>query len=429
MSRQRMHALIEKYSMLNRIPVGDDTSRFVRELADDLGVPVWSIPSGTKCLTWAIPPKWTVHDAYLESAPGHRLADFRDHPLYLKSYSAPFTGRVSREELLQHVFTDPDRPDRILYDCRAQYAFGQRTDWGFSLPYRLVESLTEDEYDVHIDVSFDDGEMDLIDCTLPGDSSDTIFIAAHTCHPAQVNDGIACVAVAVELFRRFAERSERRYTYRLILGPEYYAAAAVLAHGQGIDQLKAGFFLDMLGNGQPIGFSRSFQGNTYVDRVTRNVMSHRCPDHFERPYRGLWGNDEMFYDGPDFTIPTIGLGRDVFDNYHTDADNLANCDFDQLEQTLDLLEAVIKVFETDGICRRNYRGPLYQSRYDLYIDPKIDPKGYENLQACQILMDGQRSCTDIASQLQIDFGFVRSFADELCKRNLATLQPPPTPFA
>src|SRR5690606_40589939 len=62
----------------------------------------------------------------------------------------------------------------------------------------------------------------------------------------QVNDGIACLAVLIELFRHLQTLPRRRYTYRLILGPEYYAAAAVLAHGKNVDQLKYGFYLDMM---------------------------------------------------------------------------------------------------------------------------------------------------------------------------------------
>ena len=423
-SQQRMRQLIGRYYLLNRVPVGDETSRFVRELATANEAPWWSVRSGDECLTWNIPLKWTVRQASLATTSGDRIVDFADHPLYLKSYSAPFAGDVSRDELARHVVTDEQRPDRIIYDVRAQYAYGPRKEWGFSLPHSTWRELTDDQYRVNIDVEFTDGEMDVIDWTLPGERPETVFFAAHTCHPGQVNDGIACVAVLIELFRWLRERSNRRYTYRLILGPEYYAAAAVLARGVGVNELRHGVFLDMPGNGKPLGFSHSFHSDKYIDRVTENVLNHQVTGGFKRGYRKLWGNDEMFYDGPDFRISTVGIGRDHWPGYHTDADNLDNCDFDQLGETLSVLQAIVDVFESDGIPQRRYRGPLYQSRYDLYVDFKSNPDGYRALQDSQILMNGRTSCLDIAATLGVDYRFIRQFVEQLCDKNLAALAAP-----
>lgn len=425
--RVRMESFIRRYWKLNRVPVGDETTRFVGETAAEFGAERLSIPSGTECLSWVMPPKWTVHEAYLETLGGERIADFAWNPLYLKSYSAPYSGIVSRETLLNHVNADPHRPDCVIYDYRAQYQFGDRTEWGFSLPHRVVEGLGEPEYRVHIDTEFGTGTLDVLDWSLPGKNTETIFFAAHTCHPAQVNDGIACIAVLIELFRWLASYPSRRYTYRLLLGPEYFAAAAVLAHGKDVDKLKYGFFLDMMGNGKRIGFSRSYRGDSYVDQVIRNVLEHGVDDFFEVEYRSLWGNDELFYDGPDFRIPTIGLGRDRFEHYHTHKDDMDHCDFDQLMESLDLLKTVVDVFERDAVIRRAYKGPLYLSRYGLYIDPKEDRKGYDSLQEIQILTDGARSYLAIANELGISFDFVANFGARLIEAELAApISNPPT---
>ena len=366
-----------------------------------------------------MPPKWTVREAFLETIDGQRIADFAWNPLYLKSYSAPFMGTVSRETLLQHVESDPKRRDCVVYDYRAQYQYGERTEWGFSLPHEKVEGLSDDEYRVHIDTEFGNGTLDVLDWNLPGERAETIFFAAHTCHPAQVNDGIACIAVLIELFRWLEGLSRRRYTSRLFLGPEYFAAAAVLALGNGIENLKYGFFLDMMGNGKRIGFSCSYHGDSYVDHAVRNVLKHNADEFFEVKYRSLWGNDELFYDGPDFRIPTIGLGRDRFEYYHTDKDDLDRCDFDQLLESLELLKKIVRVFEDDAIIKRRYKGPLYLSRYGLYVDPQKDRKGASSLQEIQVMMDGAQSYLAIATLLDIDFSFVARFGDQLVRRDLA----------
>ena len=51
------------------------------------------------------------------------------------------------------------------------------------------------------------------------------FFAAHTCHPGMVNDGIAGIAILLELHNELASRKELKYSYDFIFGPEYYAGA------------------------------------------------------------------------------------------------------------------------------------------------------------------------------------------------------------
>lgn len=416
---KRMREFITRYWKWNRVPVGDETSSFVAEMARELDADVIKVPSGEECLTWVVPPKWTVREAYLEAPDGTRIADFAQNPLYLKSYSAPFSGTIDRETLLDRVRSDPRRPDRLIYDYRAQYQSGERTQWGFSLPHRVIEALPEGNYRAHIDVEFGEGTLDVLDWYLEGERSDTIFFAAHTCHPAQVNDGVGCIAVLIELFRWLAKQPERRYSYRLLLGPEYFAAAAVLAHARDVEHLRYGFFLDMMANGERIGFSRSYRGDSLVDRIVRHIMASHEEDFFETGYRNLWGNDELFYDGPDFRIPTIGLGRDRFVHYHTDKDDLETCDYGQLTDSLNLLKRIVGVFETDSVIVRRYRGPLYLSRYGLYIDPQVDRKSYRSLQEIQIEMDGRASNFEIAERLGVSYDFVTSFAKELVAHDLA----------
>jgi aminopeptidase-like protein len=422
-TQHRMRQFIEKYYMLNRVPVSDDSVFFVRDCAQKLGLDVLSIPSGTDCLTWVVPDKWTVFEAYIETMDGRRLADFHWHPMYLKAYSAAFSGTVSREELLSRISTHPRYSDRLPYVNRWQYHLGEKSEWGFALPQDTVDQMKDAEYRVHIDVEFSSGTLDVIDWIVPGELPDTIFFSAHTCHPGQVNDGIACIALLLELFRHLEQQPNRKYTYRLIVGPEYYAAAGILQHGRDIGHLKYGIYLDMMGNAHPISYSRSYAGDTYLDRIARNIIGHHEAELREAPYRGLYGNDEMFYDGPGFEIPTLGMSRYPFEYYHTDWDDVDHCDFAKLEESITVLQQIIDVFETDCIPSLLYKGPLYLSKYNLYIDPKIDPKGYSSLQEAQILMNGERSCLEIAIHLGISYSFVRSFVRELIRHHLAAIRP------
>lgn len=416
---ERMRALIERHHLTNRVTTGDDSSRLIRELADETGADVLFVPSGAECLSWVIPQKWTVREAWVETLAGKRIADFAWNPLWLKSYSAPFSGVVSRDELRAHTLSDPKRPECLLYDYGAQYRFGEKTAWGFTMPHRLVESLDEAQYRVHIDVEFGEGTMDVLDWTLPGEQPETVYVAAHSCHPGIINDGLACIAVAVELFHELARRPRRRWTYRLIVGPEYFAGAAFLARAAGVEQLAGGFYLDMLGNGQRLGFARSHSGDTPFDAATRDVLRRRSSNPLETPHMGLWTNDDLLFNGPDFDIPSIALGREAWPWYHTDRDDVAGCDFAELEESLSVLQEIVDVLETDSVITRRYRGPLYQSRYELGFDPSENRVGYSALHDIQRLMDGRHSCLDIADALDVEFPFVKKFAAALLSHGLA----------
>ena len=257
--------------------------------------------------------------------------------------------------------------------------------------------------------------MKVVDCWLKGEYPETIFIAAHTCHPGIVTDGLSCVAVAVELFKALKRRPSLRYSYRLILGPEYFAAAGFLATvpESEIKLLRNGIFLDMLGNNQPLAYQSSFQGDSVLDRIVQNVFANHVENYTKWPYRKLWGNDEMFYNGPGYLIPTLGIGGAEHPEYHFDRDNLDLVDLDQLGMSLEILLKIIDVFESDFVPIPLFRGPLYLSRFGLYIDPKLDPKGYDNLENIQILMDGDRTCFAISHELGIDFFFVRDFCNRV----------------
>lgn len=421
--RNRMRTFIEKHWWTNRTAVSEATNAVARDAAEILGGTVQSHPSGSECLTWVIPQQWELKRGRVIAPNGDVVADADWNPLYIRALSPGFCGTVSRDELMAHVLTDPDRPERITYDYRQMYGFRPELDWGVSLPHERVEALPDGDYHVEIDAELFDGAMEIVDHALPGECDQTVFFGAHTCHPAMVNDGLACVAVILELMRWLAELPNRRYTYRAILGPEYFAAAAALAREQHPGRLIGGLYLDMLGNGQPLACSRPFGANTYIYEALRQSVHASDLPFKEYGYREAWGNDEMFYDGPDFQIPTPGVAREWWPHYHTELDNLENLDMGQLSESLEILKGFVTILEGDAITRRTYTGPLYLNRFDLYIDPRTDPQGYRRLQDIQILMDGTRSDLQIAAELNITNGFVHRFSAGLTGQGLADREP------
>jgi aminopeptidase-like protein len=179
----------------------------------------------------------------------------------------------------------------------------------------------------------------------------------------------------------------------------------------------------MLINHEPIGFQHSMQGNARIDRIVKNVLTSHTETHIETPYRELWGNDEMFYNGPGFHVPVIGLGRGMHREYHYDTDNFENIDKYHMVESAWFIMRMIEVFETDYVPVRTFDGPLYLSRYGLYVDPTIAREAARKVERMQALIDGERSVMDIADKLDLDYFFVRDFCDQLAEKGLIEKRP------
>ena len=211
----------------------------------------------------------------------------------------------------------------------------------------------------------------------------------------------------------------------MILGPEYFGAAGFLSsiNKKELENIKGGIYCDMIGNGRPFVYQGSFNGDSILDLVVKNIFEHHIPNHRQAGFRGVWGNDEAFYNGPGFQIPALSIVCDRHDEYHFHTDNSEFINIDQMVKAFEILGMIAGVLESDYIPIPLFHGPIYLSRYDLYIDPKLDRKGYNNIQNIQMLMDGVHSCFEIASSLQVDFFFVKKFCDELKRNGLIEILP------
>ena len=420
----RAISLIERFWKHNRSAVNPETDEFAFALAEELDADILAVKSGETCLTWTIPDNWYVRKAVLKAMDGTVLADYGDNPLHLWTHSISYNGTISRDELIRdHINTDPARPDEFLY----HYVNGYRSqvhDWGFSVPYRIVEQMTDDQYHVEIDADLNNnGTLKVVDAFVEGQLPETIFVMAHTCHPGQVSDGIGCIATGAELYHQLKKGPKPRYSYRFLFSPEYFGGAAYLekADPEKIENLHMGVYLDMVTTYSPLGFQRSLQGNSRFDAITRNVMLSHTPTPVERPYRKLWGNDETFYNGTGYQIPTLGMGRLMHREYHYDSDNLENLSRYHLKETIWVLQRIVEVLETDYIPVPNFKGPVYLSKYGMSAALGFDVPGWrENVERIQFLMDGEHSIMDIAELLGLDFFLVRGFLDQFVEKGLAT---------
>jgi len=425
----RAQSLINRFWKHNRSAVNPETDEFALTLAVELNANILEARSGATCLTWTMPDNWAVRSGKLMTMDGETLVDYRDNPLHLWTHSTGFKGTISRDDLIRdHINTDPARPDEFLY----HYVNGYRSqvrDWGFSVPYRIVEAMTDPQYRVEIDADLDNnGTLKVVDAFIQGELDETIFVMAHTCHPGQVSDGIGCIAAGAELYHHIKNGPKPRYSYRFLFSPEYFGGAAYLEKGNpnDIKNLHLGVYLDMVTTYSPLGLQRSLQGNSRFDAITRNVMQSHTPTPVEKPYRKLWGNDETFYNGTGFRIPTLGIGRLMHREYHYNSDNLENLSSYHLKETIWVLQRIIEVFETDYIPVPNFKGPVYLSKYGMSAALGNGVPGWrENVERIQFLMDGEHSIMDIAALLDVDYFLIRDFIDQFAEKGLVTIKARP----
>ena len=83
---------------------------------------------------------------------------------------------MSLAQLRPHLHTLPEHPDWIPY--RTSY---YREAWGFCLAHRQLEQMPEDEYEVCIDSSLQDGHLTYGEYLVKGASSQEVLVSCHAC--------------------------------------------------------------------------------------------------------------------------------------------------------------------------------------------------------------------------------------------------------
>jgi aminopeptidase-like protein len=339
---EEAHALIRELYPICRSITGEGVRETLRRIARIVPLELTEVPSGTAAFDWEIPREWNVRAAWIRDPHGRTVVDVADHSLHLVSYSVPFRGRLSLDELRQHLHSLPERPDWIPY--RTSY---YREYWGFCLRHRDLLALEAGEYEVCVDTRLEPGSLTLGEFRLPGRSSDEIVIYTHVCHPSLANDNLTGVALCALLARQLA-RVPLRHTLRFVWGPGTIGSLAWLARNESdLGRLRHGLVVGLLGDPGPLTYKASRRGDATIDRAARHVLGRmpagaRCVD-FE-PY----GYDERQFCSPGFNLPFGRLTRSsngAYPEYHTSADNPDFVTVPALAESLQALYRLLGVLE------------------------------------------------------------------------------------
>ncbi len=429
-----MLELIHELWYLKRDIISDDFDKALYRLAEEFEhtgaqMKIHSYQSGETCWTWKVPEKWTCHEAYLETLDGKRLLDYSDHPLQVVSNSLPFEGTVSRQELFEHFHVHSRLPDAIPF----VFKYYER-DWGLCGSKNFRDSLSDEKYNVVIRTEFEPGEMKVGEIFIPGKHPGTFVIEAHLCHPAQVNDDLTGVVVAIETAKRLLEIPDTNYTYRIIIVPETIGTIAYLSHNEDlIPDMDGGLFLEMLGNDSPHALQGSFLPNSQSDRCMVSALRELDKNSYCAPYRTVINNDERQFNAPGVRVPMLSLSRveppgsetRPYREYHSSLDNPTIISSDRLEDSARVVLGLLKAWERNQYVVNRFKGEIFCSGYGIWIDYKQNPQGHQRLFEIMERCDGERTIADIACELEISFQSVEEVIELFFANDLVEFSPLP----
>ena len=420
---EEIFAFAAKIFPICRSITGNGVRQTLREIGSRIDLEIHEVPSGTAVFDWTVPREWNIQDAYIKNERGEKIVDFAQSNLCVMSYSAPVRKRVSLAELKQHVHSLPDQPDLIPY--RTSY---YAENWAFCMPYRQLESLPDETYEVVIDSSLEDGYLTYGEYFHRGESDDEFLLSAHICHPSLANDNCSGIALLTQLAERMI-RSKTRYSYRFLFAPGTIGAITWLARNESnAHRIKHGLVISMVGDGGGPTYKRSRRGNAMIDRAVSHVLRHSGLNAVVRDFNP-YGYDERQYCSPGFNLP-VGLFQrseyGTIPQYHTSADNLDFIRPSHLAKSYGLIVETINIIENDAryINRHPKCEPQLGKRglYSAVGGDKDAPKKNMAMLWVLNLSDGQHSLLDIAERADLPFFVVHATADLLQKHGLVERQ-------
>lgn len=386
------------------------------------GTPVW---------TWMVPERYVVHEAYLETKNGQRILDFADNPLHLVSYSLPVDALLTWDELAPHLHFNEKRPWAIPWI----FKYYQR-DWGFCLSKNQYDQLDREiQYRAVIRAEFqtdpDEGFWVSTGIIHPeggaANPAGELLISSHLCHPMQANDDLAGTVTAIEVAHRLTENPlpPGSMSVRFWFGPETIGTIAYLAHHEDlIPQFKGGIFVEMTGNASPIAWHHSRQHDHLLDRITRSIL--RDIEHVERDFAAHPANDERVINGPGVNVPCISINRWPYAEYHTSDDNLTIIREEMLQGAADVVEQIVRVYASNYIPRRTFRGPVFLSGHGLWVDWRENWELNRAIEKIMMRFEGQHSIFDIAEEVGLDYWMVRDYVEKFRAKGFVEALPIPS---
>lgn len=314
----------------------------------------------------------------------------------------------------------PDQPNAIPY-ITSYY----KSRWGFCLTHDQLNTLENGNYEVVIDTTLFDGQMDYGELIIEGKSDKEIFLSTYICHPSMANNELSGISVVTFLAKWLLEIEKPEFSYRVIFIPETIGSIAYLSmnYQEMKKNIIAGFNVSCVGDDRVYSYLPSRNGSTLSDLVAKHILKWIDKDFIKYSWLDR-GSDERQYCAPGIDLPVASILRSkygTYPEYHTSLDNLEKV---VTPKGLDggywaLRKAIIaiernKKYKATFLCepQMGNRG-LYSTLSTKQFDTKI-----KLMMDLLSLCDGENSLINIAENLHVPVWSLYDSVDILEKHNL-----------
>ena len=416
---EEMYNFITALYPICRSITGNGVRETLKMIQSHVPLEIHEVPSGTRVFDWTVPKEWNIRDAYIKNARGEKVVDFQRSNLHVVNYSIPVQQRMSLAELKPHLHSLPEHPDWIPY--RTSY---YKESWGFCLSHKQLQSLSEDNYEICIDSTLEDGFLTFAEYYHAGKRPDEVLFSCHVCHPSLCNDNLSGLALMTFLAKHLGQ-FKTDYSYRFLFIPGTIGAITWLSLNEPhIPKIKHGLVVACVGDAGHLHYKKSRQGESEIDKIVSHVLKHSGNEYSILEF-SPYGYDERQYCSPGFNLAVGSLTRTphgCFPQYHTSADNLDLVRPQSLADSFSKYLSVIEILENN----KTY----------LNKNPKCEPQlgkrglynlmgGRQDTEIMQLallwvlnLSDGKHSLLDIADRADMAFNPILEAASLLREHGL-----------
>ena len=416
---QEVYEIIPRLYPICRSITGDGVRQTLRILQEHIPLDIREVSTGTVVFDWTVPKEWNIKEAYIKNSKGEKVVEFRTCNLHVVSYSTPVRKTVSLDELKAHLFTISDHPQWIPY--RTSY---YKESWGFCLSHEQLLQMAEDQYEVLIDASLQDGHLTYGEYYLPGQTSDEVLFSCHVCHPSLCNDNLSGIVLMVGLFKHLRQKT-RRYSYRFLFIPGTIGSITWLALNEArVSSIKHGIVVAGVGDKGNFTYKKSRCGDAEIDRIFSYILRNSSEGSRIMDF-SPYGYDERQFCSPGFNLPVGCVMRTPFGQYpeyHTSADNMDFISLDALGDSFDKCAAALEILENNGVyLNQNPKCEPQLGKRGLYQSVGGQTQTRVNEMATLWVLnlsDGNHSLFDIAEKSGYNFESINKAAQLLLQHNL-----------
>ncbi|MEH2048016.1 DUF4910 domain-containing protein [Nostoc sp.] len=415
----KMYQLMSDMYPICRSITGDGLRKTLNIIKQHIPLNIHDIPTGTQVFDWTIPKEWNIRDAFIKNSQGKKIINFHQSNLHVVNYSINIHEKMLLKDLKAHLFKLHDQPDWIPY--RTSY---YEENWGFCLSHNQLLELKDEEYEVCIDSSLENGCLTYGEYYIRGKKTDEIIISCHTCHPSLCNDNLSGIALATFLAKHLSEISPS-YSYRFLFIPGTIGSITWLALNEAnVDKIKHGLVVTCVGDPGKSHYKKSRRGNAEIDKAVTHVLKSSGQD-YEIMEFSPYGYDERQFCSPGFNLPVGCFMRSphgTYPQYHTSADNLELVQPQYLADSLSKILSVLDIIENNKkYLNQNPKCEPQLGKRGLYsaIGGQTDTKKSEMAMLWILnLSDGNHTLLEISEESGIEFDVIKKTADTLLQFKL-----------